>query len=169
MAATTIFRLPAAALLAAALMVGFPAQLFADDESMEELLAKAQTAGDRQAELYAKLARRQVEVAEDHFDKGELAQGQAAVKDVVSFARKALDSARQMKKRLKQTDIILRKTSRRLADVAGTLVFEDRPPVNQAVEEIENVRMQVLELIFGPSKKSEPRAPLADPKSERSQ
>jgi hypothetical protein len=146
------FRPVLPALLAVLLAAPLPA--FADDESFQELLAKAQAPGDRQAELYAKLARRQVEVANEHFNKGEVAQGHAAIKEIVNFAGKALASAKQARKRLKQTEITLRKTSRRLADVGKTLAFEDRPAVNQAVEEIEGIRDQVLELLFGPTKKS---------------
>ena len=161
MKATIHSRLTVPALLVMALAAALP--VFADDESFQELLAKAQAPGDRQAELYAKLARRQVEIANEHFTKGEVAQGHAAVKEVVNFAGKALESAKQARKRLKQTEITLRKTSRRLTDVSKTLAFEDRPAVNEAVEEVDEIRNQVLELLFGPTRKSEkgetPRAP----------
>lgn len=140
-------------------LLGGSSLLVADDESLEELLAKAQTSRDQQAELYAKVARRQVEIANQHFNNGEVDKAQAAVQDVVGFAQKALDSAKQVRKRLKQTDITLRKTSRRLADIAGTLAFEYRPPVNRAVKEIEVIRMQILDIMFGPAKKSEKRSP----------
>lgn len=153
MRAAINFRLTVSALLAMVLAAGFP--VVADEESFQELLAKAQAPGDRQAELYAKLARRQVEIANEHFNKGEVAEGHAAVKEIVNFAGKALDSAKQARKRLKQTEITLRKTSRRLADVGKTLAFEDRPAVNQAVEEVDGIRNQILELLFGPGKKSE--------------
>jgi methionyl-tRNA synthetase len=161
--ASSQIRVRLGALLLFVLAAAFP--VFADDETFEELLAKAEAPGDRQAELYAKLARRQVEVANEHFNKGEVAQGHTATKEIVNFAGKALDSAKQAKKRLKQTEITLRKTSRRLADVAKTLAFEDRPAVNEAVEEIEGIRNQVLELLFGPIRKPEKDAtPGADPR-----
>ena len=153
MSAVINFRLTVCALLVSMVAAALP--VVADDESFQELLAKAQAPGDRQAELYAKLARRQVEIADDHFNKGEVAQGHAAVKEIVNFAGKALESSKQAKKRLKQTEITLRKTTRRLADVAKTLAFEERPAVNQAVQEIEEIRNQMLELLFGPTKKSE--------------
>lgn len=168
MSAAANLRLTVSTLLVMVLAAVFPA--FADEETFQELLAKAQAPGDRQAELYAKLARRQVEIADDHFNKGEVAQGQAAVKEIVNFAGKALQSAKQAKKRLKQTEITLRKTSRRLADVAKTLAFEERPAVNQAVQEIEEIRNQMLELLFGPTKKSEKgNRPAADARPEGQQ
>ena len=127
-------------------------------ESIDELIAKAQQSREHRAELYAKVAQRKVEVANDYFTKGEVAQAHAAVQDAVSFAGKALDSAKEVRKRLKQTDLTLRKTSRRLTDVAATLAFEDRPAVNQAAQQIEDIRTQILELMFGPTRKSEKSA-----------
>jgi hypothetical protein len=166
MTAGITFRLLTCALLVAVLGAG--SRLFADDETFEELLARAQAPGDRQAELYAKLARRQVEIANEHFNKGEVVQGHTATKEIVNFAGKALQSAKQAKKRLKQTEITLRKTSRRLADVAKTLAFEDRPAVNQAVEQVDEIRDQVLELLFGPTRKpGKSNAP--DPRPEAQQ
>jgi hypothetical protein len=43
--------------------------------------------------------------------------------------------------------------------VARTLTFEERPPVTQAVEEIEDIREQILEIMFGGKKKSQTKAP----------
>lgn len=141
--------------------------LAGDEETLQELIAKAQTPSEKQPELYAKVARRQVEVANDHFNQGDAAKAQAAVRDVVAYAQKALDSAKQGRKRLKQTDITLRKTSRRLADVARTLSFEERPPVTQAVEQIEEIRDQILDIMFSGKKKSGVTAP--SPEGTKSQ
>jgi hypothetical protein len=137
----------------------FTPPIFGGDNTIEELIAKAKASRDHRAELYAKVARRKVEVASDHFATGEVAQAHAAVQEAVSFAGQALDSAKQVRKRLKQTDITLRKTSRRLTDVAGTLAFEDRPAVNQAAKQIEDIRIQVLELMFGPTRRSQNNSP----------
>ena len=137
---------------------------FGDDESIEELLAKAKESRDHQAEIYAKVARRQVEVANGLFVNGEPAKAHAAVEEAVKYAAKALESAKQTHKRLKQADITLRKTSRRLSDIAGTLAFVDRPAVNDAVKKIEDLRMQLLEAMFELKGKSEKNPSGEDPK-----
>ena len=156
-------------LLVLGVMVTSPSLLAGDEETIQELIAKAQTEPDQQAELYAKVARKQVDLANDAFIKGDTTKAQAAVRDAVSYAQKALVSAKQTKKRLKQADITLRKTSRRLADVARSVTFEDRPPVNQAVDEIEAIREQILELMFGGKKKSDTTAPPVDENKSRVQ
>ncbi|MCI0352545.1 MAG: hypothetical protein L0Z53_24260 [Acidobacteriales bacterium] len=152
-------RLSRLASLAIAAILASSTLLAGDEETLQELIARAQTPSDQQPELYAKIARRQVEVANEHFNQGDANKAQAAVRDVVAYAQKALDSAKQGRKRLKQTDITLRKTSRRLADVARSLSFEERPPVTQAVEQIEEIRDQILDIMFGGKKKPDPKAP----------
>ena len=162
---TRQFRLrevPIALTMAIAFSCFVPA--FADDESIEELLAKARESRDHQAEIYAKVARRQVEVANGLFVDGDPAKAHAAVDEAVKYAGMALESAKQTRKRLKQADITLRKTSRRLSDIAGTLAFVDRPAVNDAVKQIEALRMQLLEVMFELNGKSEKKPSGEDPK-----
>jgi len=150
------------ALLALGVMLVSSALLAGDEETIQQLIAKAQSEPDQQAELYAKVARKQVEVANDHFNQGDATKAQAAVREAVGYAQKALVSAKARKKRLKETDITLRKASRRLSDVARSLAFEDRPPVTQAVDEIEEIREQILEIMFGGKKKSDNKRPAQD-------
>lgn len=155
-------QLPVALTIAIAFTCFIPA--FADEESIEELLAKAKESRDRQAEIYAKVARRQVELANGLFVDGEAAKAHAAVDEAVKYAAQALEAAKQTHKRLKQADITLRKTSRRLSDIAGTLAFADRPAVNDAVKQIEELRMQLLEVMFELNGKSEKKPSGEDPK-----
>jgi len=82
----------------------------------------------------------------------------------VKYAAQALEAAKQTHKRLKQADITLRKTSRRLSDIAGTLAFADRPAVNDAVKQIEELRMKLLEVMFELNGKSEKKPSGEDPK-----
>jgi len=121
-----------------------------DDEPIEKLIERANSAGDHKAELYAKVARREVEIANDEFVKGELQQAYAAVKAVGDYSDKALQAAHQYRKKLKETELTLRATSRRLNDVGQTLAFEDRPLVKQVVEHVEDIRTDLLHLMFAP-------------------
>jgi tetratricopeptide (TPR) repeat protein len=162
MLTTGYARLLFPVLLILGVMLASSTLLAGDEETIQELIAKAQSEPDQQSELYAKVARKQVEVANDHFNQGDPAKAQEAVREAVSYAQKALVSAKERRKRLKQTDITLRKTSRRLADVARSLAFEDRPPVSQAVDEIEEIREQILDIMFGGKKKSDKKTPDQD-------
>jgi YesN/AraC family two-component response regulator len=153
---------PVALAIAIAFTCFLPAS--ADEETIEELLAKAKESRDQQAEIYAKVARRHVEMANDYFLKGEVEKAHSTVDEAVKYAAKALEAAKQTRKRLKQTDITLRKTSRRLSDIAGTLAFADRPAVNEAVKKMEELRMQLLEVMFELNGKSENKPSAEDPK-----
>jgi len=121
-----------------------------DDEPIEKLIEKANSAGDHKAELFAKVARRQVEIANDEFVKGDVQQAYAAVRAVGEYSDKALQAAHQYRKKLKETELTLRATSRRLNDVEQTLAFEDRPLLKQVVEHVEDIRSDLLHLMFAP-------------------
>lgn len=147
------FRIQSVAWLLLAAMALFPAGASASQETLEQLIAKAEAAHDKQAEAYANVARREVEVANDYFNTGAADKAHAAVNDAVAYAEKSLQAARTTHKKLKETDMILHRTSRRLNDVNLTLAFEDRASVKAAAERIEEIRLQILNLLFAPPEK----------------
>ncbi len=63
---------------------------------------------------------------------------------------KAADAASASGKHLKQTEIDLRKLSKRMHDIAETLAVEDRPPLLKAVDDLEQIRADLLARMFGP-------------------
>jgi hypothetical protein len=119
-----------------------------DDEPIEKLIAHAETRNDSQAEYCADVARREVEIANQYYASGEVDKAEEAVKMAVTYSQKALDAGKRTHKKLKETDLTLRKTSRRLNDVEQTLALEDKPLVREAVEKIEHVRSQLLVVMF---------------------
>ena len=123
-------------------------------ETLEELKAKAAAAsGGEQAVLYTRVAREEVELANQRFTDGNVDQGHAAVREAVGYAEKARDAARTSRKKLKQTEMAIRKTARRLNDIGKTLALDDRPAVEQAVKELERIQDQLLEAMFGEGKR----------------
>jgi hypothetical protein len=124
------------------------------DEPLEQLKAKAAaSSGGEQAVLCAQVAREEVELADRHFIDGNVEQGQAAVREAVTYAEKARDSARDSRKKLKQTEMSIGRTARRLSDIGKTLAVDDRPAVEQAVKELEQIQDALLEALFGREKK----------------
>jgi hypothetical protein len=121
-----------------------------DDEPIDKLIERANSGGDHKAELFARVARREVDIANDDFTRGDVQHAYEAVKAVSEYSDKALQAARQYRKKLKETEITLRETSRRLNDVEQTLAFEDRPLVKQVIEHVEDVRSDLLHLMFEP-------------------
>ena len=123
-------------------------------ETVDELKAKAATAsGGDQAKLYALVAQGEVELANQYFTDGDVDKGYAAVQDAVSYAEKARDAAIQSRKRLKQTELAIGRTARRLNDISKTLAIDDRPAVEQAVKKLEHIQDQLLAALFGEGKR----------------
>ena len=127
----------------------------ANEPTVEELKAKAEAArGDQAAELYAELTQKLIEVANQQFTEGAPTQGHTTIKEAVEAAEKARAAAAgSHSRRVKKTEIALRKAARRLDEVRRSLAFEDRPPVEEAVNRIEQLRMQILNQMFAPRSK----------------
>jgi len=123
-------------------------------ETLAELKAKAAaSSGGEQALLSARVAREQVELANQHFTDGKVEEGHAAVREAVSYAAKARDAACNSRKKLKQTELAIGKTARRLSDIGKTLALDDRPAVEQAVKELGHIQDQILDAMFGEGKR----------------
>ena len=143
--------------LAVLLLSAFAAARSAE-EPLDALKARAENARpSEQAHLFATIARREVNEADRFYTEGDITNATQAVDDVVRYAARATEAARKSGKHLKDTEILLRETARRLSDVGKTLNFDDRPHVEAAVKQVEKLRQQLLDQMFGaPSKDSKP-------------
>lgn len=130
----------------------------AANESLPQLKARADAAhGGDQAKLCLEYAHRVLEDANTNFNNGDVDKAQSEIGEVVEYGRKAADAASSSGKHLKQTEIDLRKLSKRMHDIAQTLAVEDRPPLQKAVDDLEEIRADLLARMFGP---------LAEPKGK---
>ena len=115
-----------------------------------DLKARADAAqGGEKAKLCLEYAHRQLADADALFNQGEVDKAQANIREVVDFSQKAADAAASSGKQMKQTEIELRKLAKRMHDIGEALAFEDRAPVRKAVEEIEDIRTDLLIKMFG--------------------
>lgn len=129
--------------------VGASAQKQVQISRLDELKAKLEkTEEHNRSKLYSEIARELTEIANQHFTSGDLDKGQATIQEVVGYAEKASAAAKLKNKKLKDTEINLRKTARRLEEVERTLAVEDRPPVNAAVERLDAIRKELLEYLL---------------------
>ncbi len=140
-----------AAILAAALPGAVPSA--SAEESTEQLIARAESARleDRCA-LYLEIARRRAEAADKLYSAGNVDAGNSALQDVVAFSKKATDAAISTGKKLKNTEIALRKMAERFRDVKRNAAFEDQAPIQQTVDELEKMRTDLLAAMFGKKK-----------------
>jgi hypothetical protein len=120
-------------------------------ETLTSLKAKADHAhGGEQAKLCLEYARLQLETANGLFTDGQVDKAQAEIREVVEYSRKGADAAASSGKQLKETEIRLRKLEERMHDIGESLAFEDRPPVRQAQDDIEQVRSDLMVKMWGP-------------------
>ena len=120
------------------------------EDDIAKLKAKALAAtGGKQAELYAKLAEKQAQVVSDHYDAGDPDAAKAAVEELLSYANKARDIARETRKKVKNTEITIRKAARKLEDVKRAVSIDDRPVIEDAIAKLERIRRELLGVMFG--------------------
>jgi hypothetical protein len=127
-----------------------------DQKSLDQLKAEAEKAsGGHQGQLYAELAQRTVDVADQQFTQGDSVQGHETVKQVLEYATKAHDLALESHKKMKEIEIHLRETQRHLANVRRTLAADDRPSVEAVEKKLADFRQDLLDAMFAPKKKKE--------------
>jgi hypothetical protein len=119
-------------------------------ETLQELLARAASAKlDDQPALYVEVAERQLKSADDLYTASKVDDARAALRDVVTYSETAHDSAIRSGKKLKNTEIALRKMAAKLRDIKRSLNFDDQGPVQAAADRLENFRTDLLSHMFG--------------------
>ena len=122
----------------------------ASDQSVADLKSRADAAqGSERVTLSLEYAHRQLEEANNLYSQGDVDKAAAEINEVVAYSRQAADAASASGKRLKQTEIELRKLEHRMRDIGQSLSIDDRPPVEKAVQELEHVRADLLARMFG--------------------
>lgn len=124
----------------------------ADDKTLDQLKAEAERADSNQAKICAEVAERLVAVADKEFTDGESVKGHATVQEILQYAARARDLAIQTRKKMKETEIHLRRCRYALENMRRTLAAEDRPPVEAVEKKLEQFGEDVLEAMFAPKK-----------------
>jgi hypothetical protein len=128
----------------------------AKDETVDELKSRFESARpEDRPELAIRIARHQLRNADKLYSEGSAEQARAAVDDIVTYSEKARDAAMQTRKHLKNVEIDVRRMAEKLRDIKRTLVFEDQPPVEQAIRRLEDVRTTLLKEMFAKDNKKE--------------
>ncbi len=118
-------------------------------ETIEELKARAEKAKPNdQPKLFVEIARRQLDAANKAYEAGDADAGKAAIADVATYGERAGAVAIETGKRLKHTEIDLRKIGERLEALRRSLSFEDRQPLEEAGQRLEKTRTQLLDRMF---------------------
>ena len=115
---------------------------------------EAQSAHEgHRAKLFVDLAHDEMEASDKAFTDGNVELGHKLASNAVNDADESSKAAVNSGKRLKDTEIDLRRLQMRTRDIAQSLNFEDRPPIEKIVQRIELMREAILERMFGGKKK----------------
>jgi len=124
------------------------------DLSLQELEAKAEAAHpEDRPQLYVEIAERQLGAASESYKTGEVEKAREAVNDIVLYSGKARDASIQSGKKLKNTEISVRKMALKLRDLRRTLNFEEQAPVQAAADQLESIRSELLAHMFRKGKR----------------
>ena len=130
--------------------LALPALSSAKDETIPQLISRAEAAHlEDRPPIFAEIAELQLRNADQLYNEGKTDEAQAAVKDVINYSDKAADAAARSGKKLKNTEIAMRKMAEKLRDIKRSLSFDDQPPVQSAIEHLEDLRTDLLNRMFG--------------------
>lgn len=121
----------------------------AEKNSIEELQHKVDSAnGGKKAHLLMQLANQQVEQADQLYHDSKTSDAAALVQTSTENSNQATEAALDSGKRLKDTEIELRKLSERLQAIREFVSFEDRKPIDSSIQQIEQNRNKLLDRMF---------------------
>jgi hypothetical protein len=127
-----------------------------DRETIEQLKARVESAAPKdRITLALRVAERQTDAADKLYADGKSDEARAAIQDVVRYTEKAGNAASQSGKKLKDAEITVRKLAHKLNDMKRTLNFDDQAPVQQAIDQLEHVRTELLSKMFDLGKSSQ--------------
>lgn len=121
----------------------------AKEQTLDQLKAKAEVAkAEDKAPIYTEIAERNLKLAVDFYNQSNPEAGRTALAEASQFAQQATESATTNRKHLKRTEIHLREMAHRLTDLKRALTIEDQPPVQVAIDRLEQLRTQLLQVMF---------------------
>jgi hypothetical protein len=144
------------AAVAALLALFLASPMAAKEQTLEELKARVSSAsvGDR-PQLCLQIAERQLDSADKLFTAFDSEKAQSALTDVVTFSELARDYSLQSHKHQKQTEIAVRKMTRKLNDLKHLVSRDEQAAVQNAIDRLQRVRDDLLLAMFPKGQKHE--------------
>jgi hypothetical protein len=147
-AAGKFVRSAAAALTMAALLAS-TSFMAARDLTLEDLKGRlATTSVQDRPPLCIQISERQLEAATQFYVAGESDKAQAALTDVTTFSELARDYAIQSHRSQKQSEIAIRKMTRKLNDLKHSALHEDQETIQKTIDRLQSVRDDLLSAMF---------------------
>jgi hypothetical protein len=141
----------------AALLAAFLASpMAAKEQTLEELKARVSSAsvGER-PQICLQIAERQLDDADKLYTAFDSEKAQVSLTDVVTFSELARDYSLQSHKHQKQTEIAVRKMTRKLNDLKHLVSRDEQAAVQNAIDRLQRVRDDLLLAMFPKGKQPE--------------
>jgi hypothetical protein len=123
------------------------------EEPLKQLMAKADAASaGEQADLCMQVAERELKLTIDSYKANKPEDGRVSLQQIVKYADKAHFAAMHSGKKLKPTEIKVRRIASHLRDLKFNVDADDQPLVQAAVDKLEDFRTEILKSMFGSNK-----------------
>ncbi len=120
-----------------------------EEQLLEILEQRANTAQPReQCFLYAELVHEMVEYSAHQYAVGEVQKATGLLKRTQALTHKLKTALVGNAKKLKNAQILLRRTAFRLTDLLHTSSFDDRPVVEETLSELNQAQNQAMLEVF---------------------
>src|SRR5947209_11081968 len=96
----------------------------------------------------ADLVRELVEQFNNQMNAGELQPAQTTLDEIGAYTDKAREAAKNSHHKLKQAELTLHKSARRLGDIAQALAVENRQAIDVVIKKIEAADDDILNQVF---------------------
>ena len=124
-------------------------EMILNDAALTQLEARAEAAQPReQCFLYAELVHNLTERAGKQLSDGESEQASATFKRIDALAQKIHMSLARDTKRLKNAELLMHHTTRRLADMLHIASNDDRAVVQSTLKQLDKVQSELLAQVF---------------------
>jgi len=134
-----------ACLLAAVLQV--PAA--GKEQTVEELKARlSSTDIPERPNLCIQISELQLGEVSKLYSAGDSEKAQVALADVLAFSELARDYSIQSHKHEKQSEIAIRKMTRKLTDLKRSVTFADQKAIQDAIDRLQKIRDDLLAAMF---------------------
>ncbi|HJT69742.1 MAG TPA: hypothetical protein VJ731_06055 [Terriglobales bacterium] len=113
-------------------------------------MAKADAAsGGEQADLCMEVAERELKLTTNSYKANALEDARASLQQIVKYSDKARTASIQSGKKMKHTEIKIRRISERLRDLKFNVEADDQPGIQSAIDKLEDFRTEILKNMFG--------------------
>jgi NH3-dependent NAD+ synthetase len=129
--------------------VGLIAIGFAKELTIQELKDRvAGASGGERSALCIEIAERELDAADRLYAADDIDKAQASLVDVAAFSEQARDYAIQSHKREKQSEIAIRKMTRKLENLKHSVAREDQKTIQETIDHLQRVRDDLLTAMF---------------------